>query len=48
MGYSDSPNQTEESFLQAVDKLNLSPLSFKLIGKDVESELEKMKDGDLI
>ncbi len=47
-GYSDSVHQAEKSFLQAVERLNIPPLSFKLIGKDVESELNKMKESGLI
>lgn len=48
IGYSDAPYQTKESFLKCIKNINLSAESFKLIGKNVENEIEKMKKSGLL
>lgn len=48
IGYSDAPHQPQEVFMKTIKQLNVSPESFKLIGKDVENEISKMKENGLL
>jgi HD-like signal output (HDOD) protein len=48
IGYSDAPHQDQELFMNIVQQLNVTPESFKLIGKDVENEIAKMKETGLL
>lgn len=48
IGYFDAPFQPKEKFIESIKTLNISPESFKLIGKDVEVEIKRMKENGLL
>jgi hypothetical protein len=42
------PLNNPDAFMKFIKQSNVSPESFKLIGKDVENEIAKMKENGLL